>query len=539
MRTKGRKLFQSLGARIALAFLLTMVLLLLGFLYVYSLGGQMIWTRGVSTLDAEQEYLLDTMERSLSNIYTYETEMAVSSEISFLINTYDTVGAYQRYRNMIDVMNRLSTMKRNNDWITSIRVHIPKLSRTLTDKMQYLPLYDECAYLEQLPSSFISFPTLNGSFCIVSRYPWLSGKPVFYIVAELAFNHLSTLLPPAFEGMLADMYVTDAGCNEVFGSVNGNMELLKLCSTDAGLQELTYKKGDYLARSDPFFMGQLRLVTVVSSDAFSNDLNMYRKIFLVFVALSLLLIVLFLLVINRYVSRPINNLVEDKYRQELLMKRAELKQLQSQVNPHFLHNSLLNIRAMAQIGDYDGITDMTDKLSQFYQYVTRSRDDVVLLQDEYRFVALYVAIQEIRFEGSIVCEMEPLPATLENAQIPRFILQTLVENAYKYGASTRPDVGHIRIRCTDASDAAMDIVVEDNGVSLDDDKLHVLHEMAEAQSFNGTGILNVAMRIGLYYRDGGSIKFERSGLGGLKVALHIFKTIDRGEDAHVQGHDIG
>ena len=107
----------------------------------------MIWTRGVNTLDAEQEYLLDTMERSLTNIYAYETEMAVSAEISFLINTYDAYSPYQRYSNMIDVMNRLSTMKRNNDWIASIRVHIPKLSRTLTDTSQYLPLYDECAYL--------------------------------------------------------------------------------------------------------------------------------------------------------------------------------------------------------------------------------------------------------------------------------------------------------------------------------------------------------------------------------------------------------
>ena len=249
--------------------------------------------------------------------------------------------------------------------------------------------------------------------------------------------------------------------------------------------------------------------------------------------LFLSLILVFLFVINRYVSRPINSLVEDKYRQELLMKRVELKQLQSQVNPHFLHNSLLNIRAMAQIGDYEGITDMTDKLSQFYQYVTRSRDDVVLLRNEYEFVALYVAIQQIRFEGSIVCEMEPLPAALENAQIPRFILQTLVENAYKYGASTNAGVGLIHIRCMETSETAMDIVVEDNGVNMDDEKLRVLHEMAEMKSFEGTGILNVAMRIELYYRDGGSIYFQRSELGGLKVTLHIRKTIDRGEETHV------
>ena len=129
----------------------------------------------------------------------------------------------------------------------------------------------------------------------------------------------------------------------------------------------------------------------------------------------------------------IRKLIDENYRQKILVQQMELKQLHAKVNPHFLHNSLLNIRAMAQLQDYEGIEDMTEKLSKFYLYATRTHREIVAAREEYEYTQLYIDIQSVRFGERIQAHVEPLPEDCAEVGMPRFILQNLVENAYKYG----------------------------------------------------------------------------------------------------------
>lgn len=574
MRRRSKRWLNSMMFRMLLAFLLTVTPILLGCAYVYRAGSGIAWSRAIRMVDAEQEYLLEIIERELTNICTTQLDMTLSEEITYMLNMDGVLSDYRRYKNIADVMERLNQITRNNYWISQVRLHIPSMNSTLTSDLEFLPLTQEYEQLRKKGTleSFVDYPILDDNFCIVTRYPLLKSEAQFYIVSQVRMDKLSSLLPPAMAEERMGLYLCTADYAHVFAYNQGTLPLLEQMLSQGANEGLPEKRAgrielngeSYILREDSLFYDELRMVMLLPESSIRAEMDAYQKAFLFIGSGSILLIFVFLLVFNREVNRPIaqlmqaceqvrggnlrldiapvrgsefrmlqncfvimleriERLIDDNYRQKILVQQMELKQLHAQVNPHFLHNSLLNIRAMAQMEDYEGIEDMTEKLSRYYLYVTKNHQDLVRLADEYEYTQLYVSIQSVRFGSRIRCEVQPLPDSCRELMIPRFIVQTLVENAYKYGASSREEDGVIRVGCTQ-KDGSVDIFVEDNGILFDDDKLRVLAEIVQTEKENdlpGTGLMNVALRMRLCYGKRGSLRILRSALGGLRAELYI------------------
>ncbi|MTW10762.1 sensor histidine kinase [Pseudoduganella eburnea] len=141
-------------------------------------------------------------------------------------------------------------------------------------------------------------------------------------------------------------------------------------------------------------------------------------------------------------------------RLELLAKEAELRALQSQVNPHFFFNSLNSVRAL-MYEDVDNAADMIDRLATLMRYTLMSTfSDCVPLQHELDAVRAYLAIEQIRFEERLRLHVE-IEAGLAEVKIPPMALQTLVENAVKYGVERRTEGSEIRIIARHVEGCAM------------------------------------------------------------------------------------
>ena len=165
---------------------------------------------------------------------------------------------------------------------------------------------------------------------------------------------------------------------------------------------------------------------------------------------------------------------------------------------------------------------MTEKLSKFYLYATRTHREIVAAREEYEYTQLYIDIQSVRFGERIQAQVEPLPEDCAEVGMPRFILQNLVENAYKYGVPAQ-GAGLIRLRCESQRDAVY-FRVEDNGTQFDEEKLRVLREIIETEredGLPGTGLMNIALRLKLHYGQSGLLRLERSALGGLCATVVI------------------
>jgi len=217
-----------------------------------------------------------------------------------------------------------------------------------------------------------------------------------------------------------------------------------------------------------------------------------------------------------------SNLIDQVYRQKILAQKSEMKQLQSQINPHFLYNSFFTIRVMAQIEDYENLEHFTEQLGEYFQFITRNAADEITLEQEVNHAKIYTSIQANRFSKRIKVEFDDLPQQYARLMVPRLILQPLIENVFEHGLAKKPKEGLLYVNFVATTDR-LNIIVEDNGDELDDKKLLEMQRFLEANPNDTeiTGILNVYHRLKLKFGQSSGISIERADLGGLRVTMYI------------------
>ena len=159
------------------------------------------------------------------------------------------------------------------------------------------------------------------------------------------------------------------------------------------------------------------------------------------------------------------------YEQELLMKQANLSALQSQINPHFLYNTLECIRGQALMEDSPDIAAAAQALSLFFRYSISGKSDIVTLREELENLKNYVAIQSYRFKDRFSLRIDIEDAdTVMDALIPKLTLQPIVENAVVHGFSSTVSGGLVTVTVR-LVEPNISVVVSDNGKGMDEDTL--------------------------------------------------------------------
>ncbi len=231
----------------------------------------------------------------------------------------------------------------------------------------------------------------------------------------------------------------------------------------------------------------------------------------------------------------IQELFEKVYMEKIHVREAKLKQLQSQINPHFFYNCFSYISSMAKLKNHQAVVAMSENLSRYYRYTTRQERGMVPLAEELEFVANYLEIQKMRMkrlQGSI-----EVPERMRKLAIPPLTLQPLVENAVLHGIESQPDSAYLRI-IGEWDDTVARLIVEDNGKGMTVNERRELHEKIRLPMDGGMGcgLWNVYQRLSLRYGEGAGIAFEASELGGLKVVLEWNVAPDLGSGSGT-GHD--
>ncbi|MBV6319902.1 sensor histidine kinase [Duganella violaceipulchra] len=163
--------------------------------------------------------------------------------------------------------------------------------------------------------------------------------------------------------------------------------------------------------------------------------------------------------------RRANRFEQEALRLEISAKDAELRALQAQVNPHFFFNSMNSVRALIY-EDQNAAAQMIDQLASVMRYALQSgQHDTVPLAAEIEAVQAYLAIEKIRFEERMRVSVD-IGLGLDQVRIPPMALQTLVENAVKYGVETSPTGSEIRIRAQRMDDGKIHIEIANLGAIL-------------------------------------------------------------------------
>lgn len=238
----------------------------------------------------------------------------------------------------------------------------------------------------------------------------------------------------------------------------------------------------------------------------------------------------FTFLFNRFNSMvsQIQELFQRSYLEQIHIREAKLKQLQSQINPHFFYNCFSFISSMAKLQNYPAIIAMSQNLSHYYRYTTRQEKELVSLQEELKFIQHYLDIGVMRMKR-LSYEID-VPDEMLGDMIPPLSIQPLVENAMVHGIERSSSAGIIRISARTEHNQRI-ITVEDDGKGMEQAALATLSKRLNypMQEDMGCGLWNVHQRLTLRYGERAGIILQNSKLGGLSVSISYDNTMEGGQ----------
>ncbi|OAS18220.1 cache domain-containing sensor histidine kinase [Paenibacillus oryzisoli] len=197
----------------------------------------------------------------------------------------------------------------------------------------------------------------------------------------------------------------------------------------------------------------------------------------------------------------IQDLLSEQQESEDMKRKLEIRALQSQINPHFMYNTLNTIRMFAMLKDYDNINTLMGKFVSLLRYSMENYDQNVPLQQEVDYLQDYIGLLNMRYKYQTKLHVDIEPP-LEAMYIPKLSLQPLIENAVFHGILPKKKAeGHIHIRVyTQSDDASTVIEIEDDGIGLDEAQLEKLRvHMQQEQLGENIGLKNVWLRMRLMF----------------------------------------
>ena len=206
-------------------------------------------------------------------------------------------------------------------------------------------------------------------------------------------------------------------------------------------------------------------------------------------------------------THRIHELMEQNVHEQEEKRKSELKALQSQINPHFLYNTLDSIIWMAEGKKNEEVVLMTASLARLLRQSISNEDEVVPIANEVEYARGYLTIQKMRYKDKLEFQIEVDPSILHIPLI-KLVLQPIIENAIYHGLKYKESKGLLIIKGFPKDGNAV-LQVIDDGVGMDEETLaHIYDRHKVNYHSNGVGVYNVQKRLKLYYGEDYGITYE-------------------------------
>lgn len=235
----------------------------------------------------------------------------------------------------------------------------------------------------------------------------------------------------------------------------------------------------------------------------------------------------------------IGQLMKDMVASQEEKRKSELDALQSQINPHFLYNTLDSIVWMIEGGKYNEAVYMITQLASLFRVALSGGKTIITIEDEMRHALNYMNIQKVRFKDAFTVEFD-IDDRIKNLCTVKLIVQPILENAVYYGVKGMED-GEISVKGVLSENNDVYITVTDNGYGMNEEQLeYLLTDNTRARKKgSGVGLINVQRRIQLRFGEQYGLKIESEPDEGTKVIIHLpafeyneenFKRLEGGKE---------
>ena len=219
----------------------------------------------------------------------------------------------------------------------------------------------------------------------------------------------------------------------------------------------------------------------------------------------------------------IDTLIQQVYKQQILMKDAQIETLEAQINPHFLYNTLDCINSLADAGRIREVKKTVTSLGGIMRMAIKG-SSFLRIREELDYVTQYLYIQKMRFQERIIFLVE-IPEELYEYYIPKLVIQPLLENAILHGVSVRKDTGMIAVTGTE-DETSVYLTVKDNGIGMPQQiigQLKVMGKDSFSEEKKHIGIFNIQQRLRLLYGEEYGLTIELLKPSGTAVTIRIPK----------------
>lgn len=566
----------SILSRLFLSFLLVIAPIMIVGIIMFSWEKQTIKKEIENSASDNVSFLQNNLENEVQNIKLLQYNLANDNSVKNLIFKYDVVPIYDYYTMVNDVQHRLQVLKNSNTYIQDVILYVPSMGYSISADKGYLK-FNETEYNLLLEKHLNArYPILfdNSKIYATMLYPTDSSikkTPLYLVKVLLSEDKFRGFLGKFSKYNESDTALYDYTSKSWLFSSKSRMEKqseakLTLISNTVGINHDVItdinKKKYYITSGYSRDMNVSFLQYVPLEDIFKVP-DQYGYFLWLYASLSIVILLAYSLSTYKFVKYPIDNLlksfrrmeegdltvrvelkaanefnylfegfnkmvsrlsdlIDRVYKQELYAKKSDLKQLQSQINPHFLYNSFFMLHRMIKDKDMESAEELSSYLGKYFQFITRNASEEVSLAKEAEHARSYAQIQQLRFGERLEVEFGNIPEKYLDFMVPRIILQPILENSLEHGLKTTSKKSQIRISFND-SEGEITITIEDSGGNLQDCDIQALQEklLITDDNVETTGIINVHRRLALKYENNSGISVSRSGLGGLKVELKI------------------
>ena len=557
---------------VATYLLIILPIIVLG-IYLYNWSYQNASQEISKNTQAQLSAYLDDLNREIEWMEIQQYDFLQDGELNKMALTWEMMSSVERRASLNDLLPRLVSIKNSSAYIKDVYVHMRTIDRTIT-AMTGINTFDVKRYDDirssMSPNNNRLVRIRNNLNLIASQYGAKKGdEPLFNIQIELDAEKLKdSLALISVYPESGSFLISEASGYTLASNTEAASIMLSYLDTNKELSSKTLSIGSGSYLIDQAYSDRLKLsvVTYLTVEAVKRPLNKFYIWAWLFAITSLFALATYAFSTYKFVHKPLlllvqsfrkmeagtfdiqiehgrkdefgylydrfNNmlrklqtLIDQDFKQKLMMQKAELKQLQSQINPHFLYNSFFILNSLAKTGDTARIELFTNMLGEYFRFITRNGEDNVRLSEEIRHSRMYTEIQKLRFSRRISVEFDELPKEMEQIMVPRLIIQPIIENAYEHSLEGMPDDGLLRVTFHMMAAEAL-IIVEDNGHDISDSEIEALSRRLDgtAESHEMTGIINIHRRIVLTYGEGSGLFLSRSPLNGLQVVIRIKLT---------------
>lgn len=568
----------SIYLNLVVAFLLSIIPMYTLSLYISLSGTASVREEIMNSMKSRVHFYLSSYEAELGRVTKSMREFINDADLSALSVLYPNIPTYDRFIMLNRLESKLFLLNNSSHYIASTKLYIPSMGITIHGSgydETAIPA-DEISKIRSVQYKTLSPFTMVGDRLFMgSLFPLgisAAQAPTSIIKVEISLQRLREALkqiPNTAEGGAVlfarnqDWHIASA--QEPESALQRLKSLWENQSDDqkAGSGRFKIDNRYYLVTYEPSELLDATLLVYVPEEQILNPVSHYFVMMIALSVLSVAIIILFSYWIYRMIHKPLrllvsafrrvekgdmdisipyktafefgylyrqfnamisrlNTLIQEVYKQKIHSQRAELKQLQSQINPHFLYNSFFVLKRMIASDDNQNAIRFVEHLGNYFQYITRNADDAVTLEAEWLHARTYTDIQSARFRRRLRIDFIGDPGPYAYLHVPRLIIQPLLENALQYGLLNKIKDGIVQVSFA-AEVGLVCIAVEDNGEELTDEQLNTLHAKLNTQDeqMETTGLINVHRRLQLMFGTDAGVLVKRSSLGGLRTEICI------------------